>query len=98
MVKNPPASARDRGDVGSISGSGRSLGGGHGNPFQYFYLGNSMDRGAWQVTVHRTAQSQTTEATEPNSKLKPSVVLCIFSHQLFSGHSHSEVSLGSRRR
>ena len=35
MVKNPPASAGDRGDVGLIPGSGRSAGGGNGNPPQY---------------------------------------------------------------
>ena len=39
--------------------AGRSPGGGHGNPLQYYRLENPMDRGAWQVTVHRTAESQT---------------------------------------
>ena len=48
VVKNPSASA---GDVGSILGLGRSLGGGNGNPLQYSSLKNSMDRGAWQVTI-----------------------------------------------
>ena len=56
MVKNPPASA---GDVGSIPGLGRSLGEGNVNPLQYSCLGNHMDRGAWQATVHRVAKSQT---------------------------------------
>ena len=46
MVKNPPASGRDAGNVGLISGSGRSPGGGNGNPLQYSCLGNPMDRGA----------------------------------------------------
>ena len=46
-------------EVGLIPVLGRSLGGGHGNPLQYFCLENSMDRGAWQATVHRVAQSQT---------------------------------------
>ena len=49
MVKNPPANA---GNVGSISGSGKSPGEGNGNPLQYSYLGNPTDRGAWQATVH----------------------------------------------
>ena len=40
-------------------GSGRSPGGGHGNPLQYSCLENPMDRGAWWATVHRVAQSQT---------------------------------------
>ena len=39
-------------DLGSIPELGRSLGEGNDNPFQYSCLGNSMDRGAWQVTVH----------------------------------------------
>ena len=64
MAKNMPANARDIRDTGSIPGSGRSPGGGHGNPLQYFYLENPMDRGAWWATVHRVAQSwDTTEAT-----------------------------------
>ena len=40
-------SACNEGDPGSISGSGRSPGGGNGNPFQYSSLENPMDRGAW---------------------------------------------------
>ena len=47
------------GDAGSISGSGRSPGGGHGNPLQYSCLENSMDRGSWLVTVHRLAKNWT---------------------------------------
>ena len=46
-------------EAGSIPGSGRSPGGGHGNPLQYACLENPMDRGAWWVTVHSVAQSQT---------------------------------------
>ena len=46
MVKNQPASVGDAGDVGSIPGSGRSPGGGNGNPLHYPCLGNPMDRGA----------------------------------------------------
>jgi len=49
VVKNPPASAGDERDVGSIPDSGRSPGGGHGNPLQYSCLGNPRDRGAWWV-------------------------------------------------
>ena len=52
MVKNPPANARDIRDSGSIPRSGRSPGGGKGNPLQYSCLENSMDRGAWWATVH----------------------------------------------
>ena len=45
-------SAANTGDVSSIPGPGRSPGEGHGNPPQYSCLGNLMDRGSWQVTVH----------------------------------------------
>ena len=58
LVKNLPDNSEDLRDMGSISGSGRSPGE-HGNPLQYSYLENPMDRGAWQATVHRVAQSQT---------------------------------------
>ena len=44
------------GDVGSISVSRRSPGGGNGNPLQYSCLGNPMDRGAWQATIHRVTR------------------------------------------
>ena len=49
-VKNIPANAAVVRDVGSIPGSGRSPGEGHGNPLQYSYLENPRDRGAWQAT------------------------------------------------
>ena len=38
---------------------GRDPGGEHGNPLQYSCLENSMDRGAWQATVHRVTKSRT---------------------------------------
>ena len=50
MVKNPHAKAGDTRDLGSIPGSGKSLGGGNGDPLQYPWLGNSMDRGAWPTS------------------------------------------------
>ena len=56
VVKTPSANA---GGVGLIPASGRSPGGGHGNPFQYSCLENPMDRGAWQAIVHRVAKSWT---------------------------------------
>ena len=55
MVKNPPANA---GDAGSIPGSGRCPGGGHGNPRHYSFLENLMDRGARWAIVHRVAKSR----------------------------------------
>ena len=53
VVKNPPTSEGDLRDLGLISGSGRSPGGGHGNPLQYSHLENPMDRRASQAIVHR---------------------------------------------
>ena len=52
------ASACNVGDLGSIPGSGRSAGEGNGNPLQYSYLENPMDKEAWWATVHEIAKSQ----------------------------------------
>ena len=54
VVKSSPAKARDS---GLTPGSGRSPGGGDGNPLQYSCLENSMDKGPWHVTVHGIAKS-----------------------------------------
>jgi len=51
VVKNPPTYAGDIRERGSIPGSGRFPGGGHGIPLQYSCLGNPMDIGAWRVTA-----------------------------------------------
>ena len=58
VVKNPPTKRH------GVPKSGRPPGGGHGSPLQYSCLENPMDRGAWWATVHRVAESDTTEATE----------------------------------
>ena len=65
VVKNMPANTGDIRDVGSIPGSGRSCGGGHGNPLQYSCLENPMDRmslAGYSPSGHR--ESDMTEATE----------------------------------
>ena len=59
MVKSLLANAGDVRDVGSIPGSGRSPGGGHGNPLRYSCLGNPMDRGAWWATVYGVTKDTT---------------------------------------
>ena len=59
VVKNPPANAGDIRDAGSITQSGKSPGGGHGNPLQYSCLENPMDRGPWQATVYMVTKSWT---------------------------------------
>ena len=64
VIKNLPVNARDLRGVGSIPGSGRSPGRGHGKPLQYSCLKNPMDKGAWwaiQSMGHK--ESDTTEAT-----------------------------------
>ena len=63
VVRNPHANAEDVRDMGSIPGSRRSPGGGHGNPLQHSCLENPMDRAAWQATVHGIAELDMTEAT-----------------------------------
>ena len=57
VVKNPPANA---GDMGSIPGLGGSSGKENGNPLQYSCLGNPINRGAWQATVHEVTVLGTT--------------------------------------
>ena len=59
VVKNLPANAEDIRDTGSIPGLEGSPGGGHGHPLQYSCLENSIDKGAWQASVHSMAKSQT---------------------------------------
>ena len=59
MAKNLPADSGDTRDIRLIPESGRSPGGGHGNPLQWSYLGNPMDRGTWRATVLRVFKGQT---------------------------------------
>ena len=63
VVKNLPANAGNVRDAGSAPGSGRSLGGEHGNTLQDSCLENPMDRGAWRATVNRVTESDSTEVT-----------------------------------
>ena len=56
MVKNQPANT---GEEGSIPGSGKSPGGGHGSPIQHSCLGNPMDGGAWRAALHGVAKGRT---------------------------------------
>ena len=57
--KESTCNAQDAGDMGSIPGLGTSPGGRQGNPLQYSCQENTMDRRAWQATVHRVAKSLT---------------------------------------
>ena len=69
VVKNLPANAVDVRDVGSILGSGRYPGVGHGNPLQYPCLENPIDRGAWRFTVHGAAKTRTCLKVNTNLKV-----------------------------
>ena len=68
-------SACNEGDLGSIPGSGRSPGGGHGNPLQYSCLENPMDRGAWRATVHGVEKNWTPLITHTSLCLTSSGLL-----------------------
>ena len=57
--ENSCANAADIRDIDSTPGSGRSPGGGHGNPLQYSCLENPVDRGAWRAIIHGVAKSGT---------------------------------------
>ena len=59
LVSQTKESTCNAGDLGSIPGWGRSPGEGKGYPFQYSFLGNPVDQGAWQATTHRIAKRQT---------------------------------------
>ena len=59
VIKSPPASAGDIRDEGSIPGSGRSPGGGHGNPLQYSCLENPHGQRSLAATVHGVTKSHT---------------------------------------
>ena len=60
-------------DPASIPVSGRSPGEGNGNPLQYSYLGEFLDRGAWQAIVHGVTKSDVTEQLTPYSY----IIMCI---------------------
>ena len=75
MVKNLPA-VQER---GLIPGSGRSFGEESSNPLQYSCLENSMDRGAWQATVHGVAESQAGPSANPHSAMWPWVSSFVWS-------------------
>ena len=83
VVKNLPANAGDVRDTGSIPASGRSPGGGNGNPLQYYCLENPMDRGAWQAKVHMVAKNQIQLKwprmhTDKHNHSKHNLSVCLF--------------------
>ena len=95
-VKQQPASAGDPRDVGLTPGSGRSPRAGSGNPPQYSFLENSMDRAAWWATVPGAAKSQTQLSTHAILKLgcyrKCDIRIICYTDQL-KEESHIRVSM-----
>ena len=75
------ANSGDIRDEGSIPELGRSPGGGNGNPLQYSWLENPMDRGAWWATVYRITKLDMTEVTEPAWTVAHQVLLSRFPRQ-----------------
>ena len=69
MMKNSPASSGDIRDTGLIPGLERFPGEGNGNPLQSTCLENSMDRGAWQATVHGLTKSWTQVNTHTSREI-----------------------------
>ena len=76
-VKKSPANAGVIRDMSSIPGSGKSSGGGNGNPLWYSCLENPVDRGAWQATVHGVTKSWT-----PLKQLSTHICTCVHSVSL----------------
>ena len=76
VLKNPPANAGDVRGAGSILGSGRAPGEGHGSPLQYSCLENPTDGGAWRATVHRVAKSRTRLSDFASQRLGHSSLEC----------------------
>ena len=67
--KESACSAGAAGDAVSIPGSGRSPGGGNGNPVQYSCPENPMDRGAWWASVHRVGHTKTLKQLSMHSHM-----------------------------
>ena len=69
VVKNWPANEDDTRHIGSVSGSERSAGIENGKLLKYSCLGNSMDRGAWQTTVHGVEKNRTKLSNQAHANL-----------------------------
>ena len=78
LVKKQLANAGDVGDTCSNPGSGRSPGGGHGNPLQYSCLENPMEGGAWQATAHGVTKSQTRLSTDRHVHTNTCTCVCVY--------------------
>ena len=92
--KEPTCQCRRHRNTSSISGSGRSPGGGHGNPFQYFCLENPMDRGPWKATVKRVTKNQTRLKQLNRAKQSTESMQSLLNDQLhFSKNQNKKLSI-----
>jgi len=83
VVKNSPANAGDARDMGSIPGSGRSLGGGNGNPLQYSCLENPIERSVMGYSPWSQKEVDTTEHTRAHTHTH--------THTRARAHTHTAV-------
>ena len=95
VVKNPLANA---GDTGLIPGSGRSPEEENGNPLQYSCLGNPMDRGAWQATVHRVATFRQDLAIKQLQKRRKDTSSILTGGNEREGHSCTSICRSGREK
>ena len=101
VVKNLPANAGDIRDASSIPGLGRTPGEENGNPLQYSCLENSMDRGAWQATIHVVTKSRTPLewlSTHARIDTDPCVYCKITKMRISDSHLHKWYRKGSWSR
>ena len=82
-------------DAGSIPGSGRSPGGGHGNPLQYSCLENPMDRGVYGITKSQTRLKRLSTQSLKPSQVQRVCVLEFFSSPYFSNNGTNYFSVAT---
>ena len=92
VVKNPPANAGDVEDAGLIPASGRSPEGGPGNPLQYSYRENPMDRGAWWAAVHGITKSRI--SCQDISEIDNQIVNTTMRKLIIGGHMYIQTTEG----
>ena len=90
------ASAYNVGDLGSIPELGRSPGEGSGNPLQYSYLENPIDRGTWQAIVHGVARAGHNLATKPPNHHQPYNWMSVGNINLLEGYSPCHVAVSDK--
>ena len=93
MVKNLPANAGDKRDMGSTPGSERSPGAENGNPLQYSCVENSMDTGAWQAMVYGVSKSRTGLSMHRHTDTQTHRHIDTYTHTHTHTHAHQSVGI-----